>query len=181
MYQSAFYPCPAKKYQEWIKFRDEGDVISDESNVGKDGQASLGEGSRKDDPKTKFIPVPSDNALASQPCPICQEKFDVSRNEELQDFVWMDAIKIGNRVYHASCYADLKNDGANTPARTATPDSVLGKRKAEVSDGAVVKRLLLTCNRRLRIIHHRRRHSREVPSELLTVIQLRRFLFKPFG
>jgi pre-mRNA cleavage complex 2 protein Pcf11 len=67
------------------------------------------------------------------PCPICQEKFEVSRNEELQDFVWMDAVKIGGRVYHATCYADLKKDGGNTPARTATPDSVLGKRKAEAS------------------------------------------------
>ena len=45
----------------------------------------------------------------------------------------MDAVKIGNRVYHASCYAELKKDGGNTPLRTATPDSVLGKRKAEVS------------------------------------------------
>ena len=45
----------------------------------------------------------------------------------------MDARKIGNRVYHASCYSELKNDGGNTPLRTGTPDSVLGKRKAEVS------------------------------------------------
>ena len=95
--------------------------------------ASLGTAaSRKDDPKIKYIPVPSDHALASMPCPICQEKFEVSRDEELQDFVWTDAIKIGGRVYHATCYADLQKDGGNTP-RTSTPDSILGKRKAEVS------------------------------------------------
>ena len=45
----------------------------------------------------------------------------------------MDAVKIGTRVYHASCYSELKKDGGNTPLRTGTPDSVLGKRKAEVS------------------------------------------------
>ena len=45
----------------------------------------------------------------------------------------MDAIKIGARIYHGSCYAELKKDGGNTPlrtSRTATPESVLGKRKA---------------------------------------------------
>ena len=87
----------------------------------------------KNDPKNKFIPVPSDSTLANAPCPICQEKFDMSWNDEVQDFVWMDAIKIGGRVYHATCHAEVKKDGGNTPQRIATPDSVLGKRKAGVS------------------------------------------------
>ena len=88
----------------------------------------------KNDPKNQFIPVPSDTALANAPCPICQEKFDTSWHNESQDFVWMDAIKIGSRVYHASCHAELKQDGTNTPlGRTSTPDTILGKRKAEVS------------------------------------------------
>ena len=119
--------------KEWIKFRESGDELGDKSpSGGQNGLLSLGDGaSRKDDPKNKYIPVPSDNALASLPCPICQEKFVVSRKEDIQDFVWMDAIKIGNRVYHASCHAELKKDGGNTP-RISTPDSVLGKRKAEV-------------------------------------------------
>lgn len=45
----------------------------------------------------------------------------------------MDAIKIGSKVYHGTCYAELKKDGAITPLRTPTPESVLGKRKAGVS------------------------------------------------
>ena len=45
----------------------------------------------------------------------------------------MDAVKIGARVYHASCHAEVKKDGGSTPLRTGTPDSVLGKRKAGVS------------------------------------------------
>ena len=53
-------------------------------------------------------------------------------NDEAQDFVWMDAIKIGNRIYHASCHAEVKKDGESTPLRINTPDSVLGKRKAVV-------------------------------------------------
>jgi pre-mRNA cleavage complex 2 protein Pcf11 len=46
----------------------------------------------------------------------------------------MDAIKIGSRVYHGTCYVELKKDGAKTPVRTPTPETVLGKRKAGVSD-----------------------------------------------
>ena len=44
----------------------------------------------------------------------------------------MDAIKVGARVYHASCHAEVKKEGANTPLRTLTPETVLGKRKAGV-------------------------------------------------
>ena len=44
----------------------------------------------------------------------------------------MDAIKIGTRVYHASCHAEVKKEGGSTPLRAVTPESVLGKRKAGV-------------------------------------------------
>jgi len=42
----------------------------------------------------------------------------------------MDAVRIGVRVYHASCHSEVKKDGGSTPGRMGTPDSVLGKRKA---------------------------------------------------
>ena len=86
------------------------------------------------DPKSKYIPVPSDPTLANLPCPICQEKFDTVWSDEAQDFVWMDAVKIGGRVYHATCHSEVKRDGGSTPlgaGRVGTPDSVLGKRKAD--------------------------------------------------
>lgn len=88
----------------------------------------------------QWIRTPNDVSLRNAPCPICQEKFESTWSEEVQDWIWQDAIKIGNRVYHASCYADVTKEGSavtvargSTPsARTGTPDSVLGKRKAEV-------------------------------------------------
>lgn len=45
--------------------------------------------------------------------------------DDAQEFVWMDAVKIGARIYHASCHAEAKKDGG-------TPEPVLGKRKNEV-------------------------------------------------
>lgn len=89
------------------------------------------------DPKNKCIPVPSDAALERLPCPICQENFVTIYNKEVEDFVWQDAIQIGSRVYHASCHSEVKRDGGNTPGRTGTPDSVLGKRKAVTAEVSV--------------------------------------------
>ena len=85
-----------------------------------------------------WIRAPNDATLRNTPCPICQEKFESTWSENVQDWIWQDAVKVGNRVYHASCYAEVTRDGSvpgrvSTPlGRTGTPDSVLGKRKAEV-------------------------------------------------
>jgi len=55
----------------------------------------------------------------------------------MQDFIWRDALEVRGRVYHASCFYEATKDResgiqleATQRARTATPDSVLGKRKA---------------------------------------------------
>ena len=75
--------------------------------------------------------VPQDAAILHAPCPICQEKFETQWLVEANDFVWMDAIQVGGKVYHATCWEEYsKGAGIVTPG---TPDSVLGKRKAEVS------------------------------------------------
>ncbi len=156
--------------KEWIKSRDN-------NEEGDEGAATVIEAAKalaaataaKNDPKNKYIIAPNDSAQTNTTCPICQEKFAPSWNDEAQDFVWMDAIKIGAKVYHATCYAEVKKDGGNTPIyhppqaevkkeggntpvsrpaevvvkreeggdtpvrRISTPDSILGKRKADVS------------------------------------------------
>lgn len=113
---------------DWIRYRDdpEGNLVEDDEEYKPSLQAV-------DDPKLKYILVPSDAALLNQPCPICQEKFAASYNDSVADWVWNDAVQIGPRVYHASCHADLKQQQGSrdsTPLRGATPDTVLGKRKA---------------------------------------------------
>lgn len=85
-------------------------------------------------PHKQWIRAPNDAALRNTPCPICQEKFESTWSEEVQDWIWQDATKVGSRVFHGTCYAEVTKDGrGNTPlGRTGTPDPVLGKRKAEV-------------------------------------------------
>jgi pre-mRNA cleavage complex 2 protein Pcf11 len=120
--------------REWIKSREYED---EEGPREENGDASTSSpsvmGTAKE--KEEFIRVPNDAKTRSEPCPICQEKFESVWSEELQDFIWRDAIKVGNRVYHATCFHEATKDRENvsTPVvRTATPDSVLGKRKAEM-------------------------------------------------
>ncbi|KAE8350746.1 hypothetical protein BDV28DRAFT_150630 [Aspergillus coremiiformis] len=127
--------------RDWIKSREVGDdeglvetETSGEGTTGSDG------GSAKKGPPKQWIRAPNDATLRNTPCPICQEKFESTWSEDVQDWIWQDAVKVGNRVYHASCYAEVTKDGP-TPAhrvtpsgRTGTPDSILGKRKAEGAD-----------------------------------------------
>lgn len=89
-------------------------------------------------PKIQYIPVPDSGDGTNSVCPICQEKFVTKWLDEAQEWVWTDARRVGGRAFHASCYAEVtKESGASVPlyggASRATPDRVLGKRKAEVS------------------------------------------------
>ena len=122
--------CGADLIQDWIKSKES---LDDEGLETADGTAAFltPDAAKKAAPK-RWITVPNDPALRSQPCPICQEKFESVWSDEIQDFIWNDAIKVGSRVYHASCHAEVMKDGGGTPVREGTPDSVLGKRKAEV-------------------------------------------------
>jgi pre-mRNA cleavage complex 2 protein Pcf11 len=79
--------------------------------------------------KMQYIAVPDDPRVNTM-CPICQEKFEMKWLDEAQEWVWMDAVKVGDRVYHASCHREATRDGGGA---RSTPEPVLGKRKAEVS------------------------------------------------
>ncbi|KAJ4289753.1 mRNA 3' end processing factor [Kalmusia sp. IMI 367209] len=89
--------------------------------------------------KDRYVLVPQDAAIAHAPCPICQENFEPQWSKEANDFVWMDAIKVGGKIYHATCWEEYsKGAGIATPS---TPDSVLGKRTAETGTPASGKKL----------------------------------------
>ncbi|RMD39270.1 hypothetical protein DV735_g5859, partial [Chaetothyriales sp. CBS 134920] len=117
--------------REWIASREQGDDVPEQANGMSSAQKK-----KADD----FVRVPSDPSLRNASCPIDQEPFQSEWSEELQDFIWKDAMKVGNKYYHASCFKEVtKNrdkDASSlisdaTGIRTGTPDSVLGKRKAE--------------------------------------------------
>jgi pre-mRNA cleavage complex 2 protein Pcf11 len=116
--------------KDWIKSRE---VEGDEVAVKADGTNGAGNASSSVDskPELQFLTVPDDPVLASSHCPICQEKFETKWDYNVDEFVWTDARKVGERIFHASCYAEAAKD-LNSLLKRNTPEPVLGKRKAEV-------------------------------------------------
>ncbi|EDN96666.1 hypothetical protein SS1G_01592 [Sclerotinia sclerotiorum 1980 UF-70] len=109
---------------DWIKSREpEDDLVNDTLDNTHSVASSSSAANAK--PKLQYLAVPDDPALAGSVCPICQEKFEMKWLDDAQEFVWMDATKVGDRIYHGSCYAEATKD-------RGTPDpTILGKRKAE--------------------------------------------------
>lgn len=99
----------------------------DSSDAPNHSNTSIRNSHQQQKPKLQYIPVPDDSSRVNSICPICQERFEMKWLDEAQEWVWMDAVKIGDRVYHASCHREVAGD-----RREGTPsDGVLGKRKAE--------------------------------------------------
>jgi pre-mRNA cleavage complex 2 protein Pcf11 len=86
----------------------------------------------------QFVPAPTDVSLLKLPCSICMEPFKSVWHDKSNQPVWMDAVKVGSKYFHASCFEDLNRGKVVSPSGrkgrgmgTGTPDPVLGKRKYE--------------------------------------------------
>ncbi|CAJ2511570.1 Uu.00g071950.m01.CDS01 [Anthostomella pinea] len=123
---------------DWINTRET--IDKDHAGHPGDSDAASG-GSASKAAKVEYIPVPDDAALAASVCPICQDRFETRWLDDAQEFVWADAMKVGERIYHASCHREATKDGGNTPMVFArsTPEPVLGKRKAEQDELSSVR------------------------------------------
>ena len=122
--------------KEWIEYRE-----LDETAPNQSSHPSSGSNAAKPKKQTKdrYVSVPQDVTLQQAPCPICQEKFETQWNVEANDFVWMDALCVGGKVYHATCFEEYsKGIGIEMPG---TPDSVLGKRKADIGTNGEGKKV----------------------------------------
>ncbi|CAA9963573.1 mRNA cleavage factor complex component Pcf11 [Pyrenophora teres f. maculata] len=121
--------------KEWVEYREVDETAPNQSNDSAGGAAKA-----KKQTKDRYVSVPQDVTLQQAPCPICQEKFETQWNVGANDFVWMDALCVGGKIYHATCFEEYsKGVGIEMPG---TPDSVLGKRKADINanmDGKKVR------------------------------------------
>jgi len=57
-----------------------------------------------------YVPAPADAAVAAHACPICQEEFKTVWHDGAQEWVWMDAMAMSGKTYHASCVMDMARD-----------------------------------------------------------------------
>lgn len=115
-----------KKLQDWVKSREAVDadhIPQPEPSAEEQSKAAA---------KPIYIPVPEPASGINNVCPICQEKFENKWLDYAQEWVWLDAVLVRNRAYHASCYKEATRDRESTPgASRRTPEPILGKRKAE--------------------------------------------------
>lgn len=112
-----------------MKSREAIDTDHDPSGPEASAQASK---AAEEAAKPKYIPIPDPSRSINNVCPICQEKFDNKWLDTAQEWVWLDAVLVGNRAYHSSCHAEATRDREGTPGysrKTAGP--VLGKRRPE--------------------------------------------------
>lgn len=65
-------------------------------------------------------------------CSICQDQFQTTWNAEANDFVFMDAISVGGKIYHVRCWEEMYGQAYTSTPSTPDPHT-LGKRKAEAS------------------------------------------------
>ncbi|KAF3053719.1 hypothetical protein E8E11_011693 [Didymella keratinophila] len=120
--------------KDWIDYRE-----VDETTHATSAASTNSVTKPKKQAKDRYVPVPQDPVLQHAPCPICQEKFDTQWNVDANDFIWMDALQIGGKIYHATCFEEYSK-GAGIPM-PSTPDSVLGKRKADGGMGVEGKKV----------------------------------------
>lgn len=105
--------------REWIASREVDDDQEAENTPKKEN------GSVKAAVQEDWVLAPTDPTLRNLSCPIDQEGWKSEWSEEMQEFLWRDAVVVGGRYYHASCYRDVMKGRSD---RLGTPDSVLGKR-----------------------------------------------------
>ncbi|KAM4066877.1 mRNA cleavage factor complex component Pcf11 [Hirsutella rhossiliensis] len=114
--------------QDWLRSRE----VVDSDHVAAPEEAS--KQAAEADKVPQYIPVPDPSSGVNNVCPICQEKFENKWLDTAQEWLWLDAVLVGNRAYHASCHAEATMDRESTPiVSRRTPEPILGKRKAETS------------------------------------------------
>ncbi|KAK3625679.1 mRNA 3' end processing factor [Elasticomyces elasticus] len=104
-------------------------------------------------PEDKYLRAPA--GVTRHTCSICQEEMKSSYSDELQDWVFKNADFYNGKPAHATCVEEMRKPptggmgamagalaAAGQRQRSSTPDSLLGKRKAEgalAGQGARVK------------------------------------------
>ncbi|KAI9512226.1 hypothetical protein F5148DRAFT_1164952 [Russula earlei] len=82
--------------------------------------------------RARFVVVPSGDEAKHVTCPICKEVFKSEFNEDDEEWIWRNALKIDDKIYHATCHAEaLATSGSLTArlrqgfasSRSGTPDA----------------------------------------------------------
>jgi len=79
----------------------------------------------------RFVVVPPGDEAKHVTCPICKEVFKSEFNEDDEEWIWKNALRFDDKIYHATCHAEaLVTSGSFTArlrqgfasSRSGTPD-----------------------------------------------------------
>jgi pre-mRNA cleavage complex 2 protein Pcf11 len=128
---------------EWIRLTE----FDPSTTTAEDATAAAAKEAKKQKrPEDLYVKAPP--GMTSNTCSICQEEMRSSYSDELQDWIFANAVVYNGKICHATCVEEIKGTsltpaggamagalggalGAGQRQRSATPDSTLGKRKAE--------------------------------------------------
>jgi pre-mRNA cleavage complex 2 protein Pcf11 len=81
-------------------------------------------------PEEQWVPQPDDINLQQKPCSICMERFKPIWDNNTDQGIWMDAVRVGDEYFHATCYELVSRPKGHGKSKArGTPDTILGKRK----------------------------------------------------
>ncbi|KAJ7638922.1 hypothetical protein FB45DRAFT_904269 [Roridomyces roridus] len=93
--------------------------------------AAAAETAKRDaDLRGKYVVVPPGDESKTVSCPVCKEVFESEWNEEDEDWVWRNAVRVDERIYHATCHAEaqsglalrLRSELASLRSHSNTPE-----------------------------------------------------------
>lgn len=73
-----------------------------------------------------YVVVPEDPEVAAMPCRICKEKFQSEWSEDLEEWIWKNAMALDNAYVHASCHYSAKTMSESVkeePVQTSSSQS----------------------------------------------------------
>lgn len=121
-------------WQEWTLYKEVDETSPDQPSSGTTVTSTTKQ------TQDRYVITPNDYVFQVNPiCSTCHDGWKSGWSAEANDFILPNALKIGEKYYHATCYEEMAR--ANGIPMPTTPDSVLGKRKAEVGTPASGKKL----------------------------------------
>ncbi|KAG6378685.1 hypothetical protein JVT61DRAFT_12956 [Boletus reticuloceps] len=67
--------------------------------------------------RSQFVVVPPGDEAKSISCPICKETMQSEFLEDDEEWVWRNAVKRDDRIYHATCHLEAITSAQNLAAR----------------------------------------------------------------
>ncbi|CAN6636682.1 hypothetical protein TRVA0_016S00342 [Trichomonascus vanleenenianus] len=115
--------CWYQQQENWIEFKDEDEVLGLTNEREKEIERAKGAEEKKNKSREEllksYVRVPADKAKAKLPCPVCREKFQSEWNDDVEAWVWTNAVQDKGRIYHATCHAEADEGVVKRPSSSA--------------------------------------------------------------